>query len=452
MTFDPYRKWLGILPKDYPPNHYRLLNVELFESDLDVIEGAADKQMGFVRQYQSGENAADAAKILNELAVARLCLLKSATKSAYDLKLRQQLADAATEFPEISDVELQGERISRKRKKKASNALIDQGLLLKGGIAVVVMIVGVILFNGRNKPAIENPAKPLELAEASPAPPTKLAVELSKPTSPVISKLPTNPIRDDVAQKTMDPSPGAAAIESAQSQKTPVVLELTPTQSGDAAPAPTETPASPPTPAPLTKPDSEPAAIVGTRPSGLVQDKTEIELDAAIAAYVKEKDAFCASVLSVLEKREDTARKAGDKKSIDQTSAEREAFETWNVIPRNLPAATIKSRADARTVMENTFIATIKSYVKAKKDDAALITEKKLWLFRGEDWRHLDLEAVKFKGDSFQISKNSTVSTNEEFSGPVEIHVTARTEKNNIRLYANTGAKWVSSIGRSKIL
>ena len=90
--FDPYRKWLGILPKDQPPNHYRLLSLELFEADLDVIEGAADQRMGFVRQYQSGEYAADAARILNELATARLCLLKPSTKAAYDEKLRKQLA------------------------------------------------------------------------------------------------------------------------------------------------------------------------------------------------------------------------------------------------------------------------------------------------------------------------------------------------------------------------
>jgi hypothetical protein len=26
--FDPYYHWLGIAPKDQPPNHYRLLGVE----------------------------------------------------------------------------------------------------------------------------------------------------------------------------------------------------------------------------------------------------------------------------------------------------------------------------------------------------------------------------------------------------------------------------------------
>lgn len=78
--FDPYYKWLGIPPKDQPPNHYRLLSLELYERDLDVIEGSADRLMGFVRQYQSGENAAEAARILNELATARMCLLKPQKK------------------------------------------------------------------------------------------------------------------------------------------------------------------------------------------------------------------------------------------------------------------------------------------------------------------------------------------------------------------------------------
>jgi hypothetical protein len=100
--FDPYHKWLGILPKDQPPHHYRLLGLELYEGDLDVIEGAADRQMSFVRQYQSGEHASAAAKILNELAIARLCLLKPATKTDYDAKLRQNLAPPEPEFPDLT--------------------------------------------------------------------------------------------------------------------------------------------------------------------------------------------------------------------------------------------------------------------------------------------------------------------------------------------------------------
>jgi hypothetical protein len=31
--FDAYHRCLGIPPKDQPPNHYRLLGLELFESE-----------------------------------------------------------------------------------------------------------------------------------------------------------------------------------------------------------------------------------------------------------------------------------------------------------------------------------------------------------------------------------------------------------------------------------
>ena len=53
-AFDPYFKWLAIPPQEQPPNHYRLLGVPLFISDLDVIESAADRQMAHVRTFSSG--------------------------------------------------------------------------------------------------------------------------------------------------------------------------------------------------------------------------------------------------------------------------------------------------------------------------------------------------------------------------------------------------------------
>ena len=35
-SFDPYHRWLGIPPREQPPNHYRLLGIDLFEADADV--------------------------------------------------------------------------------------------------------------------------------------------------------------------------------------------------------------------------------------------------------------------------------------------------------------------------------------------------------------------------------------------------------------------------------
>ena len=39
--FDPYYRWLGIPAKEQPPNHYRLLGIELFESDPQLIDSFA---------------------------------------------------------------------------------------------------------------------------------------------------------------------------------------------------------------------------------------------------------------------------------------------------------------------------------------------------------------------------------------------------------------------------
>ncbi|HEV3343864.1 MAG TPA: hypothetical protein VG125_26050, partial [Pirellulales bacterium] len=103
-SFDPYHKWLGISPKDQPPNHYRLLGIELFESDPDVIEAAADQRMAHVRTYQTGQNSALSQKILNELSAAKLFLLDPKKKSSYDERLSRELAlKAAQASKDVAD-------------------------------------------------------------------------------------------------------------------------------------------------------------------------------------------------------------------------------------------------------------------------------------------------------------------------------------------------------------
>ncbi len=85
--FDPYYTWLGIPPKDQPPNHYRLLGIELLEENADVIAISADRQMGFLRTFQTGRHSADSQRLLSEIATARRCLLDAAAKAAYDEQL-----------------------------------------------------------------------------------------------------------------------------------------------------------------------------------------------------------------------------------------------------------------------------------------------------------------------------------------------------------------------------
>ena len=101
-AFDPYYKWLGIPPGEQPPNHYRLLGISLFESDHDVIEAAADQRMFHLRSFQSGQHGELSQKLLNEVAAAKLCLLKPERRASYDEALRQRLARHATSRPPAS--------------------------------------------------------------------------------------------------------------------------------------------------------------------------------------------------------------------------------------------------------------------------------------------------------------------------------------------------------------
>jgi len=87
--FDAYHKWLGIPPKEQPPNYYRLLGIDLFESDKDVIVSTADMRMSHIREKQSGKRSTLALKIRNEISAARVCLLDPEQKADYDEQLRQ---------------------------------------------------------------------------------------------------------------------------------------------------------------------------------------------------------------------------------------------------------------------------------------------------------------------------------------------------------------------------
>jgi hypothetical protein len=92
--FDPYHRWLGISPKDQPPDHYRLLGIDRFEADPEVIRDAAERQMGHVRRYALGPQRDLSQKILNELGAAKACLLNPKKKAAHDERLRANVAPA----------------------------------------------------------------------------------------------------------------------------------------------------------------------------------------------------------------------------------------------------------------------------------------------------------------------------------------------------------------------
>lgn len=82
--FDPYRKWLGIPDGQRPPTHYQLLGIAPDERDRDVINAAVVRQSAFIRTFQNGQHAAEATRLLNEIAAAKVCLLDPAKRAQYD--------------------------------------------------------------------------------------------------------------------------------------------------------------------------------------------------------------------------------------------------------------------------------------------------------------------------------------------------------------------------------
>jgi formylglycine-generating enzyme required for sulfatase activity len=90
--FDPYHKWLGIPETARPVSKYRLLGIGDFESDREVISGAAERQTIYLRTLQAGEHAVLVAELLNEVSQARVTLLNADQKAEYDEQLRKQQA------------------------------------------------------------------------------------------------------------------------------------------------------------------------------------------------------------------------------------------------------------------------------------------------------------------------------------------------------------------------
>ncbi len=88
QDFDPYLEWLGIPASEQPPDHYRLLGVSRFESDVKILRAAADQRFVYLRTFQLSPHTRLAERLLNEVAAAKVCLLDTEKKAVYDAELR----------------------------------------------------------------------------------------------------------------------------------------------------------------------------------------------------------------------------------------------------------------------------------------------------------------------------------------------------------------------------
>ncbi|VTR93443.1 unnamed protein product [Gemmata massiliana] len=170
------------------------------------------------------------------------------------------------------------------------------------------------------------------------------------------------------------------------------------------------------------------------------EDPIKDKLVAARAAYDAELVQYAELVGEWFDKREDAARKDGNKKLVDQVKVERKVFDKTGELPRDVPAAIPQKKAVARRTLEAAYTQAIKEYTRAKKDDKAEAAEKGLVAFQKEFWKHLDMSKVTVKDDFIRLPSYTDLPTVEKYAGGVEVVVVARTEADNIRLRAQRGA------------
>lgn len=376
--FDPYYNWLGIPPDDQPPHHYRLLGLNLFESNLDVIDAAANRQMAFVKQAAAGPHGTHSETILNQIANARLCLLKPAAKAAYDSELKKTVASGAPPQLQLEDSGLPKTPGTRSIAYRRGIA----GAIVAG---VVAIAAAVTLFPGTDSP---NAARKKPSFRSSKA---RAPVEIAQDSTPPAAEAELDIVDADSVQAESDGGESSGQplvpVQSSEADDN-VEGDLV---ASDEAPQPPESERSAGLPDTTTR-QGEPAETQQA-PADNTRASFQLVLDKAKEDYANAGEELRRAVKKHLDDREAKARKVGSKKQLDEIKADRQAYEQLGVIPKGVPKKPSQQVETARSTLMKDYETAIKEYTKARRDDEASAAERELedlkfpWvqIFNGKD-------------------------------------------------------------------
>ena len=230
QAFDPYYKWLGIPASEQPPHHYRLLALAPFEADGDVIEAAADRQMGYVKQLGAGPHSTASQKLLNELSAARVTLLDRAKKAAYDQELRTRLA-SATSAPILlakpAAAPVANSMPAPAPKAAAARANSSQPVLLAAaGLAALVLIAGIWAIRGGGEGG-DSPGRAAEINQLAATPSKDVYAAAKQIEGPAqVAAAPSRPRSSSAKPRPKKPAQ-QIAIAEARYGKPEANLDLT---------------------------------------------------------------------------------------------------------------------------------------------------------------------------------------------------------------------------------
>lgn len=253
--FDPYHKWLGIPPKDQPPDHYRLLGLERFESDPDVIAHAADARMTHIKSLATGVFTHLSQEILNAISTARVCLLNPQSKALYDAALWEWLEQQRMAVPvpvppplpveQPSPLRIRGQRVSML-------VLIAVGM---AGCVLLLISAIVLLLSGR-EPTIARQEPPPAVVEApavSGMPALQATESPQKPTEPPKPAIPVEMNTEGAPKAEPKPElPEPTVVDTPDEKEPPSISMTSPIPSRPVEPEVPET----------AKPDMQPKAPV----------------------------------------------------------------------------------------------------------------------------------------------------------------------------------------------
>ena len=115
------------------------------------------------------------------------------------------------------------------------------------------------------------------------------------------------------------------------------------------------------------------------------KDPVKEKLLAAKETYRAELRQYQKAVGEWFDKREESARKDGNKKVVDQIKAERGVFDESGELPKTVPAALRQKPAVAKKSLEAAYAQAVKEYTMAKKDAEAASVEEAWKAFPKED-------------------------------------------------------------------
>lgn len=122
-------------------------------------------------------------------------------------------------------------------------------------------------------------------------------------------------------------------------------------------------------------------------------DPIKTKLETARKDYDAKVEKYNKAINDWLDKKEETARKAGNKAAVDQIKSQRETFQDTGLLLTNPPPDVQRILTEAQKSYEGTLVTGVKDYTKAKKDAEAGEVSDRLKAFKEE----IDQQANQIK-------------------------------------------------------